>query len=150
MSPLDVARRELAAGVREASGRNDGVPASRYNDGEAKPWCASFVRFCFEQAGARLPGVRAMLPSVAYMEEALARAGARIQRPEPGAIVTFTSRVGSDAGRGRHVGLVEAVAASGEITTIEGNSGDRVARRTYPPKDSRIVAFFRWPAKGGA
>lgn len=142
MTPLEVARREV--GVRE-SGSNGGVPAERYNDGEAKPWCAAFVRYCFESANLPLPGNRHRLPSVAYLEEQLELAGARIERPEAGAIITFATRVGSDAGRGRHVGIVELVGVGGLIRTIEGNSGDRVARRAYTPKDPRISGFFRWP-----
>ena len=146
VSPIDIARRELAAGVREATGQNDGVPAERYNDGERKPWCASFVRYCFEEAGLRLPGNRHRLPSVAYMEEQLETAGARVAEPAPGAIITFRARVGSDAGPGRHVGLVEAVDGL-TITTIEGNSGNAVRRRTYRQwrSDPTIAGFFVWP-----
>lgn len=149
MTPLDIARRELAEGVREATGKNDGVPATRYNGGELKPWCASFVRYCFEQSGLKLPGNRHLLPSVAYMEEQLVTAGARVSAPVPGAIITFRSRVGSDAGPGRHVGLVEAVEPF-LLTTIEGNSGNAVRRRTYRQwrSDPTIAGFFVWPVSG--
>jgi hypothetical protein len=144
MKALDVARAELAQGIREASGHNDGTPAARYMDGLEAPWCAGFVRWCFEQARSPLPGARPMLVSVRYLEEQLTRAGARLDHPEPGAIVTFKWRVGSDPGTGRHVGIVERV-EGGRVHTIEGNSGDKVAARSYPLGAPELTAFFRWP-----
>lgn len=147
-APLSFALGELAAGVAEATGANDGVPAERYNDGEQKPWCASFVRWCFEQARTPLPGRRALLPAVKYLEEQLRLRGARVDVPAAGDVVCFALRVGSDAGPGRHVGIVETVTRDARglvITTVEGNSGNRVARRSYRAKDPRITGFYRWP-----
>lgn len=146
VTPLDIARRELAAGVKEATGKNDGVPSERYAEGRREPWCADFVRYCFETSGTKLPGVRAMQPSVAYLEAELERAGARVTAPEAGAIVTFRWRQGSDAGSGRHVGIVEAVSPT-QVTTIEGNSGDAVARRTYRRDHPALAGFFVWPRR---
>jgi uncharacterized protein (TIGR02594 family) len=147
VTPLEYAQRELASGVREATGRNDGVPAERYNDGERKPWCASFVRWCFEQAGTPLPGRRHLLPSVSYLEGALLARGARVSRAKPGAIICFVGRASSDAGPGRHVGIVESCGPGNKITTIEGNSGDRVARRIYAADDPAIAGFYVWPKR---
>lgn len=144
MSPLDYARRELAAGVREATGKNDGVPASRYNHGEAKPWCASFVAWCFREAGIPLPGRTYKLPSVDYMERQLADKGTRVTDPQAGDIICFRWRMGSDKGPGRHVGIVEAVSAQ-TITTIEGNVRNRVMRRGHKVALRAITGFYRWP-----
>lgn len=150
MTPLEYAQRELAAGVREATGRNDGVPAERYNEGERKAWCAAFLRWCFERAGTPLPGRRHLLPSVAYLEGALLARGARVERAIPGAIVAFVGRGASDAGPGRHVGIVESYDPEADkITTIEGNTGNRVTRRTYAHDDPGISGFYVWP-KGTA
>lgn len=151
---LEFAQQELAAGVCEASGKNDGIPHSRYfpegqanREGLFPPWCAAFVRWCYDQAGTPLPGNRWRLPGVAYMETELESAGARLATPEAGAVITFWTRMGSDKARGgRHVGIVEKVHA-GRITTIEGNSGDRVGRRTYNASDRSIAGFFRWPRR---
>lgn len=149
MKPIDIARRELEEGVSEATGHDDGVPAARYNDGEPKAWCAAFVRFCFEKAGSPLPGLRHMLPSVAYMERGLETMKARVAEPFPGAIITFRWDNG-----GRHVGLVEEVATIGTpergpirrvVRTIEGNTANAVRRRTYPIDSRVITGFFKWP-----
>lgn len=39
-----------------------------------------------------------------------------------------------------HVGIVESV-ADGRVNTIEGNSGDRCARRSYAIGDNRIQGY---------
>jgi uncharacterized protein (TIGR02594 family) len=146
MTPLDYARRELAAGVREATGKNDGIPAQRYNFGECKPWCAAFVAWCFDQADQHLPGNIRRLASVDYMERQLEARGARVRDPEPGDVVTFARRLDSDAGPGRHVGIVEDVEGR-TLITIEGNVGDRVKRCRRPRHDPQISGFYRWPAE---
>ena len=150
MTPLEHAISQL--GVREATGRNDGIPATRYNDGEAKPWCASFVRWCFEQAGAPLPGKRWLLPSVAHMERALqgaqAWASRELAEPAPGDIIFFADRGGSDAGPGRHVGIVERVQGA-RVHTIEGNLGDAVRRTSHALASRRITGYGRWPTEEG-
>lgn len=146
MTPLEVAQKELAAGVRESSGANDGVPARRYNDGEEKPWCASFLRYCYHSAGLGLPGKWYLLPSVAYLESQLEAAGARIVEPIPGAVVTFKTRIGSDRGPGRHCGIIEKVSRS-TITTIEGNVQNRVMRRVHGRAHADITGYFFWPTR---
>ena len=43
-----------------------------------------------------------------------------------------------------HVGLVVSYdAASGTITTVEGNSSDSVATRTYSIHDACVMGFIR-------
>ena len=42
-----------------------------------------------------------------------------------------------------HIGIVESVQADGSITTVEGNSSDQVARRTYGPDHGGAVGFVR-------
>jgi len=58
--------------------------------------------------------------------------------PQPGDQIFFTYRPGEIS----HTGIVEKV--DGEtVTTIEGNTSDMVARRTYQLGDSRIAGFGR-------
>lgn len=58
--------------------------------------------------------------------------------PQPGDQIFFTYRPGEVS----HTGIVEKV--DGEtVTTIEGNTSDMVARRTYQLGDSRIAGFGR-------
>lgn len=131
-----IARSQL--GVIEATGRNDGLPALRYAGGRVgEPWCAHFVAWCFRQADRPLPGdvpptprVANPLCSVARMERILEEHEWLRRVPEPGDIVFFLLRGISDAGNGRHVGLVETVNTA-TLTTIEGNSANGVHRRSY-------------------
>jgi cell wall-associated NlpC family hydrolase len=134
-------------GVRERSGRNDGIPAQRYSGGRREPWCANFVAWTYRKAGKPLPGNQRSLASVQYMEDRMKRAGAWTRRsrarPKPGDVIFFKNRGRSDRGSGRHVGMVEKV-ANGRVYTIEGNSGNRVRRRSYPLNNHRISGYGRW------
>ena len=146
---IDIALTQLS--VKEATGKNDGEPLERYGlKGEdPAPWCARFVRWCFLAAGEPLPGNKWKLGSVTEMEDALKHAGAWFDKsvtPARGDIVFFDTRGQSDAGPGRHVGLVEN-AYGGKITTIEGNLSNRVARVTHSLADGRISGFARWPTR---
>lgn len=154
MTPLDYARSQL--GVREATGRNDGVPAERYNHGEAKAWCATFVAWCFAQAGCPLPGNQYRLASVQCMEDELRDVGLCWPRetflPDAGDIVFFDSRGQSDRGTGRHVGIVELVTtrrSGSTLWTIEGNSSNAVRRRQYNASDKYVTGYARWGRQWG-
>ncbi|RME76979.1 MAG: CHAP domain-containing protein [Planctomycetota bacterium] len=128
-------------GVREATGNNDGVPARRYSGGRNVPWCANFVAWAFRQAGTPLPGNQWSLGSVDYMMNQMKSAGAFFPRgggqPQPGDIIFF-----GVPGDGTHVGLVERV-ANGRVYTVEGNTGNRVARRSYPLDAGKILGYGR-------
>lgn len=130
-------------GVREATGNNDGLPAQRYSNGRREPWCANFVAWTFRQAGTPLPGNQRSLASVQYMEDQMKRTG-QFHRgtPQPGDIIFFGNRGGSDRGGGRHVGIVERV-ENGKVYTIEGNSSNAVRRRSYDLNNPRISGYGR-------
>lgn len=139
---LDVARTQI--GLRETTGRNDGPPAQRYMHGDELPWCAGFLAWCFQRAGYPLPGEHWQIRQAAAMEDALRRVGCYAERdqhvPEPGDLIFFRWRIGSDPGPGRHVGIVEQ-ATEHNVYTIEGNAGNCVSRRHYKRDDVRIVGW---------
>ncbi len=141
---LDIARGEL--GVREATGNNDGVPAQRYSNGQNEPWCANFVSWTFRQAGLDLPGNQDAIGSCDTMARELASRGALFRKgegtPQPGDIIFF-----GVPGDLTHVGIVQRV-ENGQVYTVEGNSGNRVAERSYPLDSPRIMSYGRWPAGG--
>lgn len=149
---VELASRQV--GVREEGGENCGPPSLLYAGGRHEPWCAHFIAYLFRECQRPLPrdvhpdrGRANPLASVAYMEKVFADRGwllSAMDRPLPGDVVFFASRVGSDRGRGRHIGLVTSVDEK-LVQTIEGNSGDCVARRIYTRRDSRIVAYGRVP-----
>jgi uncharacterized protein (TIGR02594 family) len=138
-SVIDIARSQL--GVREATGNNDGIPAQRYSFGQNEAWCANFVSWCFRQAGNPLPGNQDAIGSCDTMRRELEAAGRfyppRTETPQPGDIIFFGT-----PGDMTHVGIVTRV-EGGKVYTIEGNSGDRVAERSYDLNSSRIQGYGR-------
>jgi hypothetical protein len=146
LTPLDFARSQL--GVTESGGENRGEPFARYAypGEEPLPWCARFVRWCFENAHTPLPGNRWLIGQVAELRDALNAHMALIplEQARAGDILFLRGRAGSDHGPGNHVGLVEHVSADA-IETIDGNLGNRVARARRLRTDPSIWSAGRWP-----
>ncbi|HEV2999866.1 MAG TPA: CHAP domain-containing protein [Solirubrobacteraceae bacterium] len=140
-------QRMLAAAQAEVGqaeqppGSNDSPRIAEYRTATAGsgigPWCAYFVSWAARQAGAPVGEQGQGFGSVA----ALAAWGERTGRslpagstPQPGDVIVWG---------GRHVGIVENVLPDGRIQTIEGNSSDRVARRTYGPDGGGATSYVR-------
>ena len=156
LTPLDIARSQL--GIAEKTGRNDGIPASLYG-GDGLPWCAAFIMWCFEQSDQEtaMPAMRTgrwwKWRACAVMWTGLKQTGHTIGpkvRPEPGDIIFFYGRMGSDqSGESgiAHVGIISTVEDNiGDgwvIETIEGNTSNKVAKREYVYGDTRIAGFAR-------
>lgn len=154
---LELAREQL--GIVEATGKNDGLPSTRYMGGRQEPWCAHLIAWLFREVGAPLPGDVVPTPSranplagVAHLERVCAEHGWQVSSPMRGDIIVFGSREESDKGPGMHIGIVEvATWPSATIGTIEGNSSDGVHRRTYRRAglDSRVSSYQRRPEPEG-
>ncbi len=102
------------------------------------PWCADFASWCAAQAGIPLGENGEGFQSVGALWE-WAEAGGRAipadeGSPAPGDLIVW----GAD-----HVGLIEAVDPDGTIHTIEGNSSDEVAQRSYGPGESGATGYVR-------
>lgn len=102
------------------------------------PWCADFASWCAAQAGIPLGQNGEGFQSVGALWEWAESSGRAIPAdagaPAPGDLIVW----GSD-----HVGIVEAVDPDGTIHTIEGNSSDEVAQRTYGPGESGATGYVR-------
>lgn len=110
-------------------------------------WCDVFVDWLFYQSfGAQkamemlCQPTRSAGAGCLYSAGYYRNAGRWTNKPAPGEQIFFIS--GSDV---YHTGIVEQV-SDGQVITIEGNSGDQVARRTYSINDSRIYGYGipRW------
>lgn len=138
LKALEAAKSQI--GVREASGNNDGLPSQRFAGGRREPWCADFVSWAFRQTGHPLPGNQRSLASTKYMENQMRQQGKYFgrgqQTPKPGDIIFF-GNPGTC-----HVGIVERV-ANGKVYTVEGNTSNQVARRSYDLNSSRIRGYGR-------
>lgn len=121
-SAVVIARGEM--GVRESGGQNRGVPHERYvryfgANLPPLPWCAFFVSWAFAGAGRRPPWRN---PGYVGSINDWARDNNRLVRtPQHGDIFGLADD---------HTGLVAgANPQAGQIYSIEGNWGDRVASR---------------------
>ena len=137
--------RIAAAEVGYAAGANDDTKYGVWYGMNHNPWCMMFVSWCAERAGIG----KEVIPKMAYCPYAViwfrsrgrfVKAGAG--QPEPGDVIFFTE----DGETAEHVGLVEKADAS-RVYTIEGNSSDRVCRRSYSPYDSYLLGWGK-PAYG--
>jgi CHAP domain/Putative peptidoglycan binding domain len=147
---LDVARTQLGT-VQAADGSN---PYGRAYGMDKVAWCAQFVWWCFQQAGAGT-----LIPKSAYTPTLAGwyqQRGQATRLPRVGSLVFF-DWPGDGVDRISHVGLVEAVNSDGTITTIEGNTssgtagsqrmGGGVWRRR---RSTSAVIVYGHPAYAGA
>jgi hypothetical protein len=122
-------------------GSNDSPRIAMYRSATAGspgpgPWCAYFTSWACKQAGVPLMDNGAGSGSVDAIYAWAQRTG-RAQpagsayTPHPGDLIVFN----------QHIGIVENVLPDGRIQTIEGNSSDRVSRRTHPRSDA--IGFVR-------
>lgn len=103
-------------------------------------WCACFVSWCAGQCGYLESGV---MPKFSLCSDGVEWFIAKGQFqdgsyvPAAGDIIFFDW---GDDGSINHVGIVENV-SDGAVHTIEGNSRDKVARRSYPIGSNRIFGY---------
>ena len=102
------------------------------------PWCADFASWCAAQAGIPLGENGEGFQSVGALWEWAEGSGRAVPAsegpPQPGDLIVWGSE---------HVGIIESVDPDGTIHTIEGNSEDQVAQRTYGPGESGATGYVR-------
>lgn len=140
---LELIEAELAKGVHENTGSNDGKEIDKYRNGSAngQAWCASFVSWAYgtgQDANAPF-GYQA---SVSAIRAKAIEAGYYSQKgdytPQPGDIMIQKNNGAS------HTGIVTKVDPDGTIHTIEGNTSDKVGARTYPPGSKGWNSISGW------
>lgn len=116
-------------------GSNDSARIAVYRRATAGsavgPWCAYFTSWAARTAGVPLGDNGQGFGSVDALQAWAQRSGRSVPaaagvQPNPGDLIVFHE----------HIGVVESVLPDGSIQTIEGNSGDQVARRVHPPGDA--------------
>jgi hypothetical protein len=128
--------------VESPPGSNDSARISEYRSavpgGPVGPWCAYFVSWVAAQNGTPLgedgKGFARVDDVYAWAQRSgrVVPAGPNVQ-PKPGDLIIWDE----------HMGIVESVAPDGRITTIEGNSSDSVAQRTYGPDGGGAIGYVR-------
>ncbi len=110
------------------------------------PWCAAFVQYVLQNSGS-YEDVSDWYKNISNkwycqnVADAAQKAGATISQDEAqaGDIVLFYS---DSNGRYSHIGLVTGVDEDGTVHTIEGNTSNQVAERTYA-QNQRKMLFCR-------
>lgn len=128
-----VAAVQAEVGQAEAPpGSNDSPRIAEYRSATPAapgpgPWCAYFTSWAARQAGMPLGDRGEGFGSVDALYSWAQGAGRAVPAgsgtpPQPGDLIVWDE----------HMGVVEAVRPDGTVETIEGNSSDRVSRRTHP------------------
>ena len=100
------------------------------------PWCAYFVSWAAREAGVPLGDAGQGFGRVDDVWAWGQRAGKTLPAgttPSRGDLIVWDE----------HIGIVESVGADGSINTIEGNSSNMVARRTYGSDGGGAVGYVR-------
>ncbi|MCM1082839.1 MAG: GBS Bsp-like repeat-containing protein [Clostridium sp.] len=98
-------------------------------------WCAYFVWWCMKKAGVPTDqyAQTGWVPSITSFYSARGKYRARgTYTPKPGDVIIF--------GDSDHVGIVES-ADGYTVNTIEGNSSNQVARRSYSASSTYIMGY---------
>jgi CHAP domain len=127
--------------AEQPPGSNDSPRIAQYRQATAGsgvgPWCAYFASWAARQAGVPLgdhgQGFGAV-SSVWSWAQQTHRAMPAGSKPAPGDLIVWG---------GEHIGIVESVDPNGSIHTIEGNSSDRVSKRTYGPDGGGATGYVR-------
>src|ERR671931_1375692 len=137
---LNAVRNEVGV-AEQPPGSNDSPRIAQYRQATAGsgvgPWCAYFVSWAARQAGVPLGDSGQGFGRVDDVYAGAQRTGkatpAGTGTPQPGDLIVWDE----------HIGIVESVGADGSINTIEGNSSDRVSRRTYGNDGGGAIGYVR-------
>src|ERR1700754_2826762 len=141
LAAIEAARTQIGQ-AEMPPGSNDSPRIAEYRSAVqgavVGPWCADFASWCAAQAGTPLgengEGFQSVSSLWSWAEGSGRAVPAASGTPEAGDLIVWG---------GEHVGLVESVDPDGTIHTIEGNSSDEVAQRTYPPGESGATGYVR-------
>lgn len=136
-------------GVREKTGKNDGVEVEKYlktvNLGPGYSWCAAFVKWCLMQCGVVTP-INGWSATAINRNNYVYKNQTFLQDPKPGDVFTIWSY---NSNRVIHTGFFNGKLNTRVIRTVEGNTndngsanGDGVYKRTRPLYS--IHTLSRW------
>jgi uncharacterized protein (TIGR02594 family) len=132
--PIDVARAEMALGVREIPGPRNNPRIVMYHQTtvggaapDETPWCSSFVNYCVEQAGLHGTDSKVALSWQNWSDVATA--------PQPGDVVVF--RRSGPSGSGGHVGFWISQ-SDAKIRVLGGNQENTISIADFP-KDGMLL-----------
>jgi hypothetical protein len=158
---IEVAKGEI--GTVEGP-RDNETKYGKFTKANFQPWCGSFVMWCADQAGVKVPNTVYTPSGAAAFKKAGRWHDPQIADPEPGDIAYFDFP-GDGVDRISHVGIVVKDNEDGTVWCIEGNTtskkagsqrnGGEVCRQLRAYKKNKkgvmvsIVGFGRPKFKGG-
>ncbi len=137
---LNLVRNEVGV-AEQPPGSNDGARIAQYRQATAGsgvgPWCAYFVSWAARESGVPIGDAGQGFGRVDDVWSWAERSGKAIPaagaQPQPGDLIVWDE----------HIGIVESVGADGTVNTIEGNSSDSVARRSYGAGGGGAIGYVR-------
>jgi hypothetical protein len=118
---IEIAKEEL--GVIEGP-RDNETKYGKFTKANFQPWCGSFVMWCADQAGVKVPNTVYTPNGAAAFKKSGRWYDAQICDPEPGDIAYFDFP-GDGVDRISHVGIVIKDNEDGTVWCIEGNTTNR-------------------------
>ena len=138
--PTGIGNQAIVQVAASQEGKGGTTYWSWYGFGSRVEWCACFVSWCADQSGyiqsGAIPKFSLCSDGVKWFESK-GRFRDASYTPAVGDIIFFDW---GNNGTIDHVGIVESV-SGGTVNTIEGNSGDKVARRSYSIGSSNIYGY---------
>jgi CHAP domain len=139
---VNLAQQEVGV-AEQPPGSNDSPRIAQFRQATAGsgvgPWCAYFTSWAAREAGVPLgdngQGFGRVDDVYAWAQKtgkAVPNTGGDV-KPQPGDLIVWDE----------HIGVVESVGNDGTINTIEGNSSDQVARRSYAPGSRPAIGYVR-------
>ena len=144
--------------------RDNETKYGKFTKANFQPWCGSFVMWCADQAGVKVPNTVYTPSGAAAFKKSGRWHDAQIADPEPGDIAYFDFP-GDNVERISHVGIVIKDNGDGTVWCIEGNTssskagsqrnGGEVCKQLRAYKKNKknvmvsIVGFGRPKFKGG-
>lgn len=139
--PVGVGNQAIVQIALSQEGNVGGEPYWRwYGFNSRVEWCACFVSWCADQCGYIDNGV---VPKFSYCPTGAAWFESRGQFRDGSYVPAAGDLIFFDWGKDGiidHVGIVESV-ADGRVNTIEGNSRNSCAKRSYSIRDGRIYGY---------
>lgn len=127
---------DILDNARKHLGYHEGTNNQNKWGPTGQPWCSYFATSMWREAGVDIPkyGFTGDVYKWGQEQGTAYDRGDLASQARPGDALLFGS--GPSQGASEHIGIIEKVDGN-KITTIEGNSGDQVERRTYTlPKDA--------------
>ena len=115
---LEIAKKEV--GTIEGPKDNE-TKYGAFTKANFLPWCGSFVMWCADQAGVKVPNTVSTVAGAAAFKKMGTWTDAKDAKPLPGDIAYFDFP-GDNVDRISHVGLVVENNGDGTVTCIEGNT----------------------------